>query len=102
MIERTIKIILYLLDLPALLFVGHEDNSPDLTSSDVQISHQSNTPNWVKLPVTLGQGYGVETEYFTEKLITGVIDKATTINTPYFGRYAFLHTPHLGRYAFLR
>ena len=38
----------------------------------------------------------------TIKLIKGVIDKAKTKNTPYFGRYAFLHTPHLGRYAFLR
>ena len=38
----------------------------------------------------------------TIKLIKGVIDKATTINTPNFGRYAFLHTPYFGRYAFLR
>jgi len=47
------------------------DNSSDLTSPDEQITNQSTSPNWVKLPGDLGQGFGVETEYFASKLIKG-------------------------------
>ena len=66
-----IKKFLSLLVLPTLLFVGCMDNSSDLTSPDEQITNQSTSPNWVKLPGDLGQGFGVETEYFASKLIKG-------------------------------
>jgi hypothetical protein len=69
--ERILKTVLYMLVLPALLFVGCVDNSPNLTSSDVQISQQSNSANLIKLPTDLGQGFSVETVYFAEKTING-------------------------------
>jgi len=65
------RIFLCLLVLPALLFVGCMDNSSDLTSPDLQINQQSTSPNWVQLPGDPGQGLGVETVYFAEKLIMG-------------------------------
>ncbi len=55
----------------ALIIFGCADNSSDLTSPDAQINQQSNSPNWVKLPSGLGQGFGVETEYSASKLILG-------------------------------
>ena len=54
--------------LSALLLVGCMDNSSDITAPDEQIT---NSPNWVKLPGDLGQGFSVETEYFAEKFING-------------------------------
>ena len=65
------KITLSILLLSALLLVGCMDNSSDLTSPDVQINQQSTSPNWVKLPADLGQGFGVETGYTASKLIKG-------------------------------
>ena len=65
------KTFLSLLVLPALLFVGCMDNSSDITSPDEQITKQSTSPNWVKLPGDPGQGFGVETEYTASKLIKG-------------------------------
>ncbi len=65
------KITLTTLLLSAFLLVGCMDNSSDLTSPDEQINQQSTSPNWVKLPGDLGQGFGVETEYFASKLIKG-------------------------------
>jgi hypothetical protein len=65
------KIFLSLLVLPALLFVGCMNNSSDITSPDQQIKEQSTSPNWVILPGDPGQGLGVETVYFAEKLIKG-------------------------------
>jgi len=65
------KTFLFLLALTTLLFVGCMDNSPDLTSPDVEINQQSNTPNFIKLPTDPGQGFGVETDYSAEKLIKG-------------------------------
>ncbi len=57
--------------LSALLLVGCMDSSSDLTSPDVQITQQSTSPIWVKLPGDPGQGFGVETPYSTSKLIKG-------------------------------
>jgi hypothetical protein len=68
---QAMKTLLYLLVLPALFFVGCMDNSSDITSPDVEINQQSNSPNWVKLPADLGEGFGVETEHSAEKLIKG-------------------------------
>ncbi len=65
------KIILFLLVFSTFLFVGCMDDSSDLTSPDTQITQQSNSPNWVKLPGDLGQDFGVETEYSAQKLING-------------------------------
>ncbi len=65
------KIILFLLVFSTFLFVGCMDDSSDLTSPDTQITQQSNSPNWVKLPGDLGQDFGVETEYSASKLIEG-------------------------------
>ncbi len=65
------KIIVTTLLLSALLLVGCADDSSFLTSPETQITQQSNSPNWIKLPTDLGQGFSVETEYSAEKLIKG-------------------------------
>ncbi len=65
------KTLLSLLVFSVLLLVGCMDNSSGLASPDVQITQQSNSPNWIKLPTDLGQGFSVETEYSAEKLIKG-------------------------------
>jgi len=57
--------------LSVLLLVGCMDNSSDLTSTDTEITNQSTSPNWVKLPGNLEQDFGVETPYTTSKLIRG-------------------------------
>jgi len=57
--------------LSALLLVGCADDSSFLTSPEPQISQQSNSANWIKLPTDLGQGFSVETVYSSEKLING-------------------------------
>ena len=68
--ERTMKTLLFLLVLPALFFVGCVDNSPDLTSSDVQIiSQQSNSPNMIKLPSKAG--LSVENKFSVTETISG-------------------------------
>ena len=65
------RITLTTLLLSALFLVGCADDSSLLTSPEAQITQQSNSPNWVKLPADLEQGFGVETEYSAEKLIKG-------------------------------
>ena len=65
------KTLLSLLILPALLFVGCTDNLSDPTTFDAQISQQSNSPNWIKLPADISKGFSLETVYSTEKLIRG-------------------------------
>ncbi len=65
------KITLTSLLLSAILLVGCADNSSDLTSPDSEFTQPSSSPNWVKLPSGLGQGFGVETEYSASKLIKG-------------------------------
>ena len=57
--------------LSALLLVGCADDSSFITSPQTQISEQSNSPDWIKLPADLGQGFSVETVYSTEKSIRG-------------------------------
>ena len=69
--KHTMKSLLSLLVFSVLLFVGCMDNSSDLTSTDAQINQQTTSPNWVKLPADLGQGFSVETEYSASKLIKG-------------------------------
>jgi len=65
------KITLTTLLLSALVLVGCADDSSILSSPETQITQQSNSPNWVKLPADLGQGFSVETVYSSEKLIKG-------------------------------
>ncbi len=65
------RITLTTLLLSALFLVGCADDSSLLTSPEAQITQQSNSPNWVKLPADLGQGFSVETVYSSEKLIKG-------------------------------
>jgi hypothetical protein len=65
------KITLTTLLLSALVLVGCADDSSFLTSPETQITQQSNSANFIQLPADLGQGFGVETEYFAEKLIKG-------------------------------
>jgi len=55
----------------ALLLLGCSDDSTFPTSTDLIFTQQLNTPNWVKLPADLGGGFGVESEYSAQKLITG-------------------------------
>ncbi len=55
--------------LSTLLLVGCMDNSSNLISPGVEINQESNSPNWVKIPGDVGQGFSVETEYSAEKLI---------------------------------
>ncbi len=70
-IENKMKTTLTTLLLSAFLLVGCMGDSSDLTSPNVQINQQSISPNWVKLPNDLGQGFSVETEYSAQKLIKG-------------------------------
>jgi len=65
------KITLTSLLLSALVLVGCADDSSFLTSPESQFNQKSTSPNWVKLPDDPGQGFGVETEYSAQKLITG-------------------------------
>jgi len=62
------KITLTTLLLSALVLVGCADDSSFLTSPEKQITQQS---NFIQLPADLGQGFGVETEYSSSKLIKG-------------------------------
>ena len=57
--------------LSAFLLVGCSDDSTFITSPETQIGHQSNSPNWIKLPADISQGFSVETVYSTEKVIRG-------------------------------
>jgi len=57
--------------LSALLIVGCADDSSFLTSPETQINQQSNSPNWIKLPADISQGFSVETVYSAEKIING-------------------------------
>ncbi len=65
------KTLIFLVIFAALLLVGCSDESSFLTAPDSEFTQQSATPNWIKLPADLGQGFGVETEYSAEKLIKG-------------------------------
>ena len=65
------KFTLTALMLTALFLVGCADESSFLTAPDSEFAQQSASPNWIKLPTDLGQGFGVETEYSAEKLIDG-------------------------------
>jgi len=55
----------------AIFLIGCADDSSFLTSSESEFTQQSTSPNWVKLPNELGQGFSVETEYSADKLIKG-------------------------------
>ncbi|MCH7962412.1 MAG: hypothetical protein IH852_00575 [Bacteroidetes bacterium] len=57
--------------LSALFLVGCADDSSLLTSPEAQITQQSNSPNWVKLPTDLGSGSSIETTYSSSKMING-------------------------------
>jgi hypothetical protein len=63
--------------LSAIVLMGCAENSSFLTSPETQISQQSNSPNYIKLPADLSQGFSVETVYFADKLIKG--EKGGTI-----------------------
>ena len=65
------KTIISFLVLTALVFVGCMDDSSNLSSPDLEINQQSNSPNFVKLPDDLRGGFGVETEHSAEKYISG-------------------------------
>ncbi|MCH7962416.1 MAG: hypothetical protein IH852_00595 [Bacteroidetes bacterium] len=65
------RITLTILLLSALFLVGCADDSSLLTSPEAQITQQSTSPNWVKLPSDIRRGPSVETLFSTEKFITG-------------------------------
>ena len=65
------KIFLTLLILLAMFIAGCVDNSTHPVSYDTQISEKSDSPNWIKLPADISQGFSVETVYSTEKVIRG-------------------------------
>jgi len=54
-----------------ILLIGCTDNSSDLTSSEAQITKQSTSPNWVKLPGDKGKDFSVDSKYSTQKIISG-------------------------------
>ena len=60
------KTLLFLSLLLVLLF-GCMDNSSDLTSPDVQINQQSNSPNWIQLPDK--EGMSVENKFSVTEYI---------------------------------
>jgi hypothetical protein len=57
--------------LSAFFLVGCVDDSSFITSPETQISQQSNSPNWIKLPADLAQDFSVETVYSVDKIING-------------------------------
>ena len=57
--------------LSAFLLVGCSDDSTFITSPETQISQQSNSPNWIKLPADISQDFSVETVYSADKVING-------------------------------
>jgi hypothetical protein len=57
--------------LSAFLLVGCANDSSFLTSPEAQISQESNSANFIKLPTDLDQGFSVETVYTAEKIIKG-------------------------------
>jgi hypothetical protein len=65
------KITLTTLLLSTLVLVGCADDSSLLTSPESQFNQQSNSANFIQLPADLGNDFGVESEYFAEKLIKG-------------------------------
>jgi len=65
------KTLLSSLLFSAMLLIGCADDSSFLTSPDSEFTQPLTSPNWVKLPADLGQGFSVETEYSAEKLING-------------------------------
>jgi hypothetical protein len=66
--------------LSAFLLVGCADDSSFLTSPETQINQQSNSPDWIKLPADLSQGFSVETVYSSEKIISGRVGGMITLN----------------------
>jgi len=61
------KTLLSFLVFSTLLFVGCMEDSSDLTSPDVQINQQSNSPNWIQLPET--EGMSVENQFSVTEYI---------------------------------
>ena len=47
-----------------ILLIGFADDSSDLNSSDTQITKQSTSPKWVKLPGDKGKDFSVEFRIF--------------------------------------
>ena len=74
------KTLIFLVIFAALLLVGCSDESSFLTAPDSEFTQQSATPNWIKLPADLGQGFGVETEYSASKLIKGNLGGEIKLN----------------------
>jgi len=70
-IKHTMKTLLSLLVLPALLLLGCADNSSDLTSPVELINQQSSSPIFIQFPADLAEDFFGETEYSAEKLIKG-------------------------------
>ena len=80
--EQTMKTLLYLLVLPALLFVGCMDNSSDLISSDAEITQQSNSSNLIKLQPKAG--FSVENTFTVRKTINGDTGGTIKLKKSYF------------------
>ena len=66
--------------LSALLLVGCMDNSSDITSPDVQITPQSNSPNWLILPDDLTNYLDSTTQFSSSKLIRGNVGGNIILN----------------------
>lgn len=66
--------------LSALLLVGCMDNSSDLTSPDVQITPQSNSPIWLLLPDDLTNYLDSTTQFSSSKLIRGNVGGNIILN----------------------
>jgi len=69
--EYKSKTLLISLLLSIILSSGCTNNSPEIISSDEQITKQSTSPNWVKLPGDKGRDFSVDSKFSAQKIING-------------------------------
>ena len=56
------------------------DDSSDLISSDAQVTKQSTSPNWVKIPGDKGQDFSADSKYSAQKIINGKVGGVIKLN----------------------
>jgi len=78
--------------LIAFFIVVCVNDSSFLTSSETQISRQSNSANWIELSSDLSQNLSFETVYSSKKVIKDQ-DKlwVTNVDIPKFSKQTFTH-----------
>ena len=65
------KTLLFSLLLSFILLNSCTDDSSELISTDEQITKESTSPNWVKLPGDKGKDFSTDSKYSAQKIING-------------------------------